>query len=146
MGKAVKRASLNLPISPRKRKAVVAVIAKSVGLNCAAVPKGSSKQELAKGTYDKVIEFYNRDEISWQAPDRKDHVILRSKTEDSQKKKLIVQTRYMLMSLAEAHQLFVSQNSTSVGLSKFCELHLKYVKLFDNIPHNVCVCSYHENV
>ena len=121
MGKAVKRASLNLPIFPRTRKAVVAAITKSVGLNCAAVPKGSSKQELAKGVCDKFTEFYNRDEISWQAPGRKDHVIIRSKIEDGQKKKLIVQTHYMLMSLAEAHQLFVSQNITSVCLSKFCE-------------------------
>ena len=31
-------------------------------------------------------------------------------------------------------------------LSKFCELRPPYVKLFDQLPHQVCLCSYHENV
>lgn len=36
--------------------------------------------------------------------------------------------------------------SLKIGLAKFCELRLTHVKLFDQIPHQVCVCSYHENV
>ena len=51
------------------------------------------------------------------------------------------------MSLKEAHHKFAEENATSkIGLSKFCELRPKNVKLFDHIPHHVCVCSYHENV
>ena len=36
--------------------------------------------------------------------------------------------------------------ANNIGLSKFCELRPSNVKLFEHIPHNVCVCSYHENV
>ena len=51
------------------------------------------------------------------------------------------------MSLKEAHNKFVEENPENrVGLSKFCELRLDKVKLFDHIPHNICVCSYHENI
>lgn len=52
----------------------------------------------------------------------------------------------MLMSLSEAHNLFCKDRDTSVSLSKFCGLRPKHVKLFDNIPHNVCVCTYNENI
>ena len=57
------------------------------------------------------------------------------------------QTRYMLMSLSEAYAKFIEEHpSHTIGQSKFCELRPKNVKLFDHIPHHVCVCSYHENV
>ncbi len=53
----------------------------------------------------------------------------------------------MLMSLREAYNKFSeSHASMNIGLSKFCELSPKKVKLFDHIPHHVCVCSYHENI
>ena len=53
----------------------------------------------------------------------------------------------MLMSLKEAYTKFVEEHpSHKIGLTKFCELRPKNVKLFDHIPHRVCVCSYHENV
>lgn len=29
---------------------------------------------------------------------------------------------------------------------KFCKLCPAHVKLFDNLPYQVCVCSYHENI
>ena len=53
----------------------------------------------------------------------------------------------MVMSLKEAYAKFVEEHpSNKIGLSKFCQLRPKNVKLFDHIPHHVCVCSYHENV
>ena len=33
-----------------------------------------------------------------------------------------------------------------VGCSKFCEFRPDFVKLLDQISHQVCVCSYHKNV
>lgn len=57
-----------------------------------------------------------------------------------------MQSRYMLMSLSEAYQNFSKANNDIISLYKFCDLRPKYVKLFDQIPHNVCVCVYHENV
>ena len=53
----------------------------------------------------------------------------------------------MLMSLREAyHKFSESHASMNIGLSKFCELRPKNVKLFDHIPHHICVCSYNENI
>eukprot|EP00794_Sanderia_malayensis_P001513 gene1513-1671_t len=51
------------------------------------------------------------------------------------------------MSLAEAHQLYLEENPDySIGRSKFFQLRPKNVKLFDKMPHSVCVCMYHENI
>lgn len=33
----------------------------------------------------------------------------------------------------------------SLKLSKFCSLRHKYVKLINDMPHDVCCCIYHEN-
>ena len=53
----------------------------------------------------------------------------------------------MLMSLREAYNKFKEENrSLKVGFTRFCELRPTHVKLLDKIPHQVCVCSYHENV
>ena len=53
----------------------------------------------------------------------------------------------MLMSLREAHNKFKEEHpSLKIGLTKFFELRPTHVILFDQIPHQVCVCSYHENV
>ena len=54
---------------------------------------------------------------------------------------------YMLTSLREAHHLYsILHSANNIGLSKFCELRPSHLKLFEHIPHNVCICSYHENV
>ena len=51
------------------------------------------------------------------------------------------------MSLQEAWNKFKEQHSTpKMCLLKFCELRPPNVKLFDQLPHQVCLCSYHENV
>ena len=34
----------------------------------------------------------------------------------------------------------------AIGLAKFCDLKPQNVKLFDQVPHNVCVCMYPENM
>ena len=99
---------------------------------------------LSDDTRKCIEQFYN--DISWQAPGRKDRVIIR-KTVEGEKKKTTEQVRYMLMSLREAyHKLKDQYPSLKVGLSKFCDLRHVHVKLFDQLPHQVCVCSYHENV
>ena len=51
------------------------------------------------------------------------------------------------MSLKEAYSKFVEQHpDVKVGLTKFCMLRPANVKLFDHIPHNVCLFWYHENI
>ena len=113
-----------------------------------AVADATTKNKLDQETREKVQEFYQTDEISWQAPGIKVRVIVRVKDEQGKNAKVVLQSRYMLMSLAEAHKIYKREftNQYKVGLSKFCALRPKNAKLFDSIPHNVCVCEYHENV
>lgn len=149
MGKAMKRAQISLPSSPRKILCVVESLAKKVGLHVSPSSSnlGHNSRGLSEAMKQLVQEFYITDDISWQAPGRKDRVIIRETDGEGGKVKRTEQVRYLLMSLKEASNKFTEVNPTKkIGLSKFCELRPKRVKLFDHIPHNVCVCSYHENV
>ena len=149
LGKAVKRAMVSLPVSPRKQRCVIGKLAASVGLSITG-PRpiaSSSPLRLSDETQQLVQAFYQSGDISWQAPGRKDHVTIRDKNDDGSVTKRVEQTRYMLMSLREAYHKFVEEYPTNkIGLSKFCELRPEQVKLYDNIPHQVCVCQYHENI
>lgn len=148
-GKAVKRVQHALPSSPRKRLCVIESIAKDAGIEIptASIRSSRSYNALSEETKDKVINFYNTNDISWQAPGCKDRVIIREVDSEGKRVKRTEQVRYMLVSLKEAHSSFVKAHQEyKIGLSKFCELRPVNIKLFDHIPHNVCVCSYHENV
>ena len=148
-GKAMKRARTSLPTSPRKRQCVVEKLARTVGiaLNSSSASPSSHSGALSEDTKVLVNTFYNSSDISWQAPGRKDRVIFKKVDEEGKKVKRMEQTRYMLLSLREAYSKFVEDHAASeIGLSKFCELRPVNVKLFNHIPHQVCVCSYHENV
>ena len=149
LGKAMKRVRTSLPKSPRKQRCVVSKLAESIGLN---VSPNSSPSTLCHGsalstdTKKCVVEFYNNCDISWQAPGCKDWVIIRE-TIEGERVKRTEQVRFMLMSLREAYSNFKEEYpSLKVGLTKFCEWCPAHMKLFDQIPHQVCVCSYHENV
>ena len=144
LGKALKRAHHSLPSSPRKKLFVVGKIAKSMGLDVSDSPTSSKRSStITEETISLVNDFYN---ISWQAPGRKDRVIIRANKE-GEKVKRVEQARYLMMSLREAHKKFMEENpDAKIGLSKFCDLRPAHVKLFDHLPHQVCVCSYHENV
>ena len=148
LGKAVKRARTSLPKSPKKQRCVV-----TKGPSTTATPPHAHCSALSDDTKRLVHEFYQNSDISWQAPGRKDRVIIREHTEGGvgggggEKVKRTEQVRFMHMSLREAHNKFKEEHaSLKIGLTKFCELRPTHVKLFDQIPHQVCVCSYHENV
>ena len=49
-------------------------------------------------------------------------------------------------SLTEAYALFKADNpDIKIGITKFAEFIPKHVLLGNKIPHNVCLCKYHEN-
>ena len=80
-----------------------------------------------------------QNEVSWQGPGRKDCLIIHELTSSGEKVKKTIQSWYLLISLKEAHHLLKSEHENgSVGFSKFCDLRLQNVKLFDQIPQNVC--------
>ena len=148
----MKRTCMSLPMSPRKQRCVVGKLAESVGLKVTAKDSSPSTSTSSHGsalsddTKKSVHEFYNSD-ISWQAPGRKDRIIIRETTEDGERVKRTEQVRFMLMSLREAYNKFKEENpSLKVGLTRFYELRPTHVKLLDQISHQVCVYSYHENV
>ncbi|ELU11480.1 hypothetical protein CAPTEDRAFT_193886 [Capitella teleta] len=142
-GKAMKKATVNLSQSPRKCLYVVQAIANQEGFTVSGNGKAQHKLNSASITESArklVIEHYNSNDISWQAPGRKDRVIIRGKTENGKTTKMTIQARYMVMSLKEAHKAFSTKYpDEKVGLSKFCELRPEHIKLSDKIPHNVQV-------
>ena len=131
----------SLPASPHKRLCVVETLAKTVGLNLDNTPaRDSSSISISDKTKQLVIGFYNSNDVSWQAPGRKDRIIVRESDTNGKKTKRTEQVRYLLMSLKEAYSKFAEKLTDSqIGLSKFCEFHPTHVKLFEHIPHHVCV-------
>lgn len=47
--------------------------------------------------------------------------------------------------LREAHAIFCNEYGPLIGKSKFADLRPKHVMLSNKLPHNVCLCKYHEN-
>ncbi len=147
MGEALKRARTSLPKSPNKKRCVVSTLAKSVGLTVVQPSSKTHCSSLSDATKKVVREFYINDDISWQAPGRKDCLIIKETVLSGERIKRTEQIWYMLKSLRETYSKFKeAYPSTKVGCSKFCEFRPDFVKLFDQIPHQVCVCSYHENL
>ena len=141
LGKAVKRAQCSLPFSPRKKRCVIENLAKRVGLQIVNSSPSQRHSGLSEDTKSAVNAFYLNNDITWQAPGRKDRVIIREVNSEGKKEKRTEQIRYMLMSLKEAHVKFVEEHpENKIGLSKFCEMRPTNVKVFDHIPHHVCVC------
>ena len=80
LGKAMKRARTSLPKSPRKQRCVVSKLAESMGLNVSTNSSFSTPchgSVLSTDTKKCVVELYNNSDTSWQAPGRKDQVIIR---------------------------------------------------------------------
>ena len=137
IGKAIKKAAQSLPSSPRKRQCIVKRLAKEVGLDVAS-PKKKAKNGLNDDTIAKVKDFFSNNEISWQAPGRKDFVTIRTVNSDSARAKTTEQTCYLTVSLKEAYHHFMTMSpNIKVGLSKFCDLRPPNIKLFDSIPNNI---------
>ena len=89
-----------------------------------------------------IEAFYQRDDISHQAPGRKDIVTVRNK--DGSKVK--VQSRHLTSSVLEVFALFKEENpNLKIGKSKFTDLRPCNVLLSNKLPHNVCLCKYREN-
>lgn len=91
-------------------------------------------------TYDHVREFYEKDDISRQAPGMRDVVTVR---EGGMKKK--IQKRHLTTSILEAYRYFKNEHPESIiGKSKFAELRPSHVLRSSDTPRNVCLCRYHE--
>ena len=148
LGKAVKRAQMSLPVSPAKRLCVIEKLAEKAGLPLGTTSSSNQRSNaLSDEVKSAVKAFYLSNDTTWQAPGRKDRIIIREVGSDGKVEKRTEQTRYMLMSLREAHTKYGEEHpSQNIGFSKFCELRPQNIKCLDHLPHHVCVCAYHENV
>jgi len=106
-------------------------------------PNPKPRRTISKEALNKVEEFFNSDEVSRSMPGKKDFVTIRENEQKIQKQK-----RLLLSNLNEAYQLFKSTNPDKViGFSKFCEVRPRNIILAGaSGTHNVCVCTYHQNV
>ncbi|KAG8176758.1 hypothetical protein JTE90_003389 [Oedothorax gibbosus] len=144
LNRAVSRAKKYLPSTPRRRKVVVSKLAIEESL---VEPKQllfqSETDETNEDSDADVVEkFYEQDDISRIAPGKNDVMVIHT----SNGEKITKQKRHLFTSLKEAHALFLQQHpSISLGSSKFAKLRPKYVLLNSKLPHNVCMCKYHEN-
>ena len=101
----------------------------------------SRSSALDPETVKKVTDYYQRDDISHQAPGRKDVVTIYDENGEKQK----VQVRHLTSSIIETYRLFRKDfENIEIGKSKFAELRPKHVLLSSKLPHNVCLCKYHE--
>ena len=116
-GEALQRLRVKLPFSPRKRKALALKLAVEEG-NIPAffhIPSQRSKDDGAVQT--KVVEFLERDDISWAAPSMRDASIVRIKNIGNLgKQKIVVQTRYLTMTVMEAYSIFKDEMSMQLGV------------------------------
>ena len=151
LGKAIYRARRALrpalPSTPRRKKAVCReLLRRTFDIDdeepCSSPNQPVGHKPLSKETIDKVVECYERDDISRQAPGRKDVVNVRNEAGEKEKR----QARHLTTSVKEAYALFCEEYpETKIGKSKFAELRPKHVLLLNKLPHNVCMCRYHEN-
>ena len=101
------------------------------------------RNELMQQAVTRLVqEFYEWDDISRQALGRKNAINVCDK--DGQKVKM--QIRHLTSSIMETYALFCKQHPQKIGKSKFAELRPKHVLLSSRLPHNVCLCKYHENI
>lgn len=148
-GKALKKSKAALPTSPTKQIAIVSKLAEGLGLkvtNYKEVTERSIPIEVQQKA-DIIQNFYRRDDITWQTPSKKDKVIVKEANSCGIREKVDIPKRYLLMTMREAYRVFTEEYpEVGISFSRFCSYKPIEVDLFSKIPHNVCVCKYHENI
>ena len=99
------------------------------------------KSHISDEEIQKVRNFYMSDQVSLQLPGKKDSIV-----ENINGTKVHLQKKVLLMSIKEAHSLFIKDNSSvKIGKSKFAELRPGNVFPITGKDHIVCCCMYCEN-
>ena len=111
--KAVKRAIRALPNSPRKRARVISVIAEEHNISLTE-KQFQQKERLNDEVRQFICKFYERDDISWQAPGKKDCISIYVDGI-----KLECQKRFLLYSLREAYAMYSEDILEQLDLVSF---------------------------
>lgn len=129
-----------MPKSPRKKRALVRKLALNLGITVSDNHlETRGRKPLNQCTVDQVIQFYSQDDISRVAPGMKD-----CKKVDGK----LIQKRHLYTNIGETYELYIMEHGQQcpIGRSKFCNLRPANILPLNDMPHNVCVCSVHENV
>ncbi|CAF4671364.1 unnamed protein product [Rotaria socialis] len=110
------------------------------------VPKSKHQRitlQLADKLKTDIHNFYQRDDISYQLPDKRDTVVVK----DDDGKKVTYQKRILINNLRETYEFFKDENkSIDLSRSSFADLRLVFVVSKSALAHRNCLCVYHENV
>ena len=140
MTRAICKAEFSLPNSPRKRSQVVQKLFEETCCSTSRSP-GKTLGRLSQEIVTMVENFYEQDDISRQAPGKRDTIVVRSNVGKETR-----QRRHLFMTVAEAYKLFREKYpGECIGKSKFTEIQPKHVLLSGDLPFNVCTCRYHQN-
>ena len=146
--RATKRIADSLPKSPRKRRKVMDNLNQQEGIPVLTPDPTPEKErpppvnKIPDDVKQRVHDFYLRDDNCYMAPGRKDSITV---IRDGQKVK--EQRRYMIMSISELYELYKQEYPDDrIKLTKFKSLRPDVVLCKSATPHNVCTCTYHENV
>ncbi|CAF3410399.1 unnamed protein product [Rotaria socialis] len=125
-----------------KKKVVIQYLTEKFGL----VPKSKHQRitlQLADKLKTDIHNFYQRDDISYQLPDKRDTVVVK----DDDGKKVTYQKRILINNLRETYEFFKDENkSIDLSRSSFADLRLVFVVSKSALAHRNCLCVYHENV
>lgn len=108
-----------------------------------AMPEPKLGKRLETSIVEKVIEFYNSDDVSRIMAGKKNYVTVKENGNKIHKQK-----RLMLSNLRESYRFYKEQHPNfKVSFSKFAQLRPRQCILPGaHGTHTVCVCLYHENV
>ena len=142
-GKLLKKVQKSLPKDPAQRHEALATLLNGSFNKETTLPLNSvNNPALTEVEISRPSPNVSEDEISRQSPNVRDFV---SVIENG--KKIKIQVRHLLLTMKEAYQLFKHDHlDIKIGLSRFCELRPVNVRSIANLPHNVCVCTYHKNM
>ncbi|CAM4986859.1 unnamed protein product [Rotaria socialis] len=140
--KALKKIMNVLPVNKKRQIELITKVAEDLKILKIQKKQERDYQALPTTVKNKVYEFYSRDDISYQAPGKRDSITIK---ENGLRKKM--QKKYLLFTLRELYELFIQENPNAIiSLSSFQDLRPDYILYKSSIPHNMCICNYHENI
>ena len=141
LGKAMRKVRKALPSNSPKKFEVIKRLAQSVGL-LPPPQHPRTARKLTDGTVQKVVTFHERDDVSWQAPGKRDTVTIKR---DGKSEK--IQRRHLLFNLRELHGLYQLEfPQFPISRAAFQDLRPPHVKPLSTLSQRVCVCVHHANV
>lgn len=110
LAKATKKVLRALPTDLNKRQQILTRVGQNLGLFQKPISQ-RTQATLPANVVQKVVDFYNNDSISWQAPGKRDYISVRENGV-----RIKYQKRFLLFNTREVHQLFIQDNP---GMEKY---------------------------